>query len=81
MPIKLSDAVYTNLLEKNFDKALSLRNRYSFINANIFPLLSKEEQELLLEFEENCIKLQKDVNRDDVYTIAPKLGEKECSNE
>ncbi|MCF2140029.1 MAG: acyl-CoA dehydrogenase family protein [Candidatus Lokiarchaeota archaeon] len=76
MPIKLSDAVYTNLLEKNFDKALSLRNRYSFINANIFPLLSKEEQELLLEFEENCIKLQKDVNRDDVYTIAPKLGEK-----
>ena len=76
MPIKLSDAVYTNLLEKNFEKALSLRNRYSFINANIFPLLSKDEQNLLLEFEDVCVKLQKEVNLDDVYPIAPKLGEK-----
>lgn len=75
MPVKLKDVEFTNLLEKNFDKALNLRNRYSFINANIFPLLSKDEQDLMLEFQEVCVKLQKDVNPEDVYPIAPKLGE------
>ena len=75
MPVKLSDVSYTNLLEDNFEKALSLRNRYSFINANLFPLLSKEEQDLMLGFQEVCVKLQKEVDPLDVYPITPKLGE------
>ncbi len=75
MPIKLREVAYTNLLEKNFEKALSLRNRYSFINANIFPLLSKDEQDLMLGFQEVCVKLQKEIDPLDVYPITPKLGE------
>ncbi len=75
MPIKLSDAVFGNLLEKNYNKALSLGNRYSFINSNIFPLLNKEEIDLFSEFQDICKKLVKDVNVEDAYTILPKLGE------
>ena len=75
MPIKLSEAVYGNLLEKNYNKALSLGNRYSFINSNIFPLLNKEEIDLFSGFQDVCKKLVKDVNVDDAYTILPKLGE------
>jgi alkylation response protein AidB-like acyl-CoA dehydrogenase len=75
--MKLSDAVYGNLLEKNFEKALSVQNRYSFINANIFPILSKDEMELLNGFEQNCSKLVPDAheNKNDVYPMFPKLGE------
>ncbi|UYP44906.1 Crotonobetainyl-CoA reductase [Candidatus Lokiarchaeum ossiferum] len=75
MPLKLSEAVYGNLLEKNYNKALSLGNRYSFINSNIFPLLNKEEQDLFMGFQDVCKKLLKEVNVDDAYEILPKLGE------
>ncbi|MHA1718732.1 MAG: acyl-CoA dehydrogenase family protein [Promethearchaeota archaeon] len=73
--MKLKDAVYGTLLEKNYEKALALKNRYSFINANILPLLNKEDKELFLGFQEVCLKLQKQVNLEDVYEMLPSLGE------
>lgn len=77
--VKLSEVPYGKLLEKDYEKALSLQNKYSFINANVFPLLSKEEQNLLSEFEENCSKLAKDPaiinSKDDVYPAFPKFGD------
>ena len=73
--MKLKDAVYGTILEKNYEKALSLKNRYSFINANILPLLNKEDKEVFLGFQEICLKLQKEVNVEDAYTMLPKLGE------
>ncbi len=73
--MKLKDAVYGTILEKNYEKALSLKNRYSFINANILPLLNKEDKEVFLGFQEVCLKLQKQVNLEDAYEMLPKLGE------
>jgi len=73
--MKLKDAVYGTILEKNYEKALSLRNRYSFINANILPLLNKEDKDVFLGFQEVCLKLQKEVNLEDAYEMLPKLGE------
>ena len=73
--MKLNDVKYTTILEKNYEKALSLKNRYSFINANILPLLNKEEKDMFLGFQEVCLKLQKEVNIEDVYDMLPKLGE------
>jgi len=73
--MKLKDVKYTNMLEKNYEKALSLKNRYSFINTNILPLLNKEEKDMFLGFQDVCMKLQKEVNIEDVYDMLPKLGE------
>jgi len=73
--MKLNDVKYATILEKNYEKALSLKNRYSFINANILPLLNKEEKDMFLGFQEVCLKLQKEVNIEDVYDMLPKLGE------
>ncbi|MHA1475979.1 MAG: acyl-CoA dehydrogenase family protein, partial [Promethearchaeota archaeon] len=102
--MKLKDVKYTNMLEKNYEKALSLKNRYSFINTNILPLLNKEEKDMFLGFQDLknrysfintnilpllnkeekdmflgfqdvCMKLQKEVNIEDVYDMLPKLGE------
>lgn len=73
--MKLKDAKYGILMEKNYEKALSLKNRYSFINANILPLLNKEDKDMFLGFQEICLKLQKQVNLEDVYELLPKMGE------
>ena len=73
--MKLKDAVYGTMLEKNYEKALSLKNRYSFINANILPLLNKEDKEMFLGFQDVCLKLQKEVDLEDVYEMLPKMGE------
>jgi butyryl-CoA dehydrogenase len=75
--MKLSEAVYGSLLEKNYEKALSLGNRYSFVNANIFPLLDKDEVDEMMKMEDVCKRILPDVNAnlDDVYAVFPKLGE------
>ena len=77
--MKLSEANYTHLLEKNYEKALSLGNRYSFLNANLFPLLSKDEQDMMTEIQGVCKKLQKEADEcyvnEDAYPLFPKLGE------
>ncbi|XEO78309.1 Crotonobetainyl-CoA reductase [Candidatus Lokiarchaeum ossiferum] len=73
--MKLNEAIYGNLLEKNYEKGLSLGNRYSFINSNIFPLLSKEERDTFMGFQDVCKKLAPQVNIEDAYEILPKLGE------
>jgi len=73
--MKLKDAVYGTMMEKNYEKALSLKNRYSFINTNILPLLNKEDKEIFLGFQEVCLKLQKQVDLEDVYEMLPKIGE------
>jgi alkylation response protein AidB-like acyl-CoA dehydrogenase len=75
--MRLADVPYCRLLEDNYEKAFSLENRYSFINANIFPILSKEEIELFTGFQEVCKKLYKDAQQmsDDIYPLFPKLGE------
>ena len=75
MPLKLADVEYENLLSKNHEKALSLKNRFSFINANILPILSKDEQDLLLEFQKVAKKIFKTYNIEDTYESFPKLGE------
>jgi len=77
MPIKLSEAAFGQLLEKDHEKALNIGNRYSFINANLFPLLSREEQDMVSGFQEVNKQLLPEVNQhiDDVYPIFPKLGE------
>ncbi len=76
MPIKLDDVPYTNLLEKNYEKALSLSNRYSFVNSNILPMLTKEESELFTGFQDVCKNLNSKLNLNDVYNVFPDLGEK-----
>ena len=77
MPVPLSKIPYGNLLEKNYEKGLSLKNRYSFINANILPMLEKDEQNLLTDFQQVCSKNEKYVNEnlDDVYPTFAKFGE------
>jgi butyryl-CoA dehydrogenase len=79
LKLKISEAVYSNLLEKNYEKALSLKNRYSFINANLFPLLSKEEKDMMSEFQERNKKLVPFANEayknEDAYALFPKWGE------
>ena len=53
----------------------SLKNRYSFLNANP-SMLSKEEQDVFTDMQEKLSKFQKDVKAiKDVYEIFPKLGE------
>jgi len=76
--MKLKDTVIGSLLEKNYEKALSLGNKYSFLNANLMPLLSKEENDLFMEMQKVCKDLLPECNQnlDDVYAIFPKLGEK-----
>ena len=76
MPVDLNGIKYGNLLEKDYDKALKLSNRYSFINANLFPMLSKEEQTLLMGFQDVCRKNKKNVdeNLDDIYKAIPAFG-------
>jgi alkylation response protein AidB-like acyl-CoA dehydrogenase len=76
--LRLADVPYGTLLEKNYDKALSLNNHYSFINAHILPLLSKDEGNLLTEFEDHCKELHPDAIQcrvdQDAYAMFPKLG-------
>ncbi len=75
--MKLSDAVYGKLLEKDYEKTLSLSNRYGFLNANLFPLMSKEEIDMMMGFQEVYMKLVPDMqaNLDDVYPLF-ELGDK-----
>ena len=79
LKLKINEAVYTNLLEKNYEKGLSLSNRYSFINANLFPILSKDDIEMMTDFQERNKKLLPLANEayinDDAYAIFPKWGE------
>ncbi len=76
MPIPLNKIEYGNLLEKNYESALKLRNRYSFINANIFPILSDDEKDLLTHFQKVCRKNKRFVEKqtDDVYPTFEKFG-------
>ncbi len=55
--MNLSDAVYGSLLEKDYEKALSIGNRYSFLNANLFPMLTKDEIDLMVGYQEVYKKL------------------------
>jgi alkylation response protein AidB-like acyl-CoA dehydrogenase len=75
--MKLSEAEYGSILDKNIEKALKVENRYSFINANLRNLLKKEDFDFLLEMEENVIKLSKNPLNDpkDAYKMFPALGE------
>jgi alkylation response protein AidB-like acyl-CoA dehydrogenase len=67
---------YTSIMEDEYEDACTLDNRYSFMNANLFPMLSKEEQNFLLETQGKMKKLSKDVKAmKDVYEVFPKLGE------
>jgi len=67
---------YSKLMEDEYEDACSLKNRYSFLNANLFPMLSKEEQDVFTDMQEKLSKFQKDVKAiKDVYEIFPKLGE------
>ena len=76
--MKLSDAVYGTLLEKDYEKALSSGNRYSFLNANLFPMLTKEEMDMMMGFQEVYKKLLPDAlaNLDDVYPLFQNLETK-----
>jgi len=72
----MSSEEYTTIMEKEYEEACSLENRYAFLNANLFPMLSKEEQGILMDMQEKFKKYQKDVKAmKDVYEIFPKLGE------
>lgn len=77
MPIPLKEAEYSDLLEPNYQKALKLSNRYSFINANLLPMFSKEEQELFMEYQAVLLKINKRAEDylDDVYPLIPQLAE------
>ncbi|QEE17395.2 acyl-CoA dehydrogenase family protein [Promethearchaeum syntrophicum] len=79
MKLNINEALYTNLLEKNYEKALNLKNRYSFINANLFPILSKEERDMVSDFQEKNVKLVSFSNEayknGDAYALFPKWGE------
>jgi len=45
----MSSEEYTTIMEKEYEEACSLENRYAFLNANLFPMLSKEEQGILID--------------------------------
>ena len=77
MPIKLEDSEYTNLLEKNYVRALKTQNRFSFMNASVLPMFDKDEQEMFMGFQSVLLKLDKIADQyvDDVYPMIPMLGE------
>ncbi|MHA1821003.1 MAG: acyl-CoA dehydrogenase family protein [Promethearchaeota archaeon] len=70
-----------NILEKIIDdkiqENITLRNIYTILNENLFPLLKEEEREFVKEVEEFCIDLKPTIDYEkDVYVLFPKLGEK-----
>jgi len=77
MTIKIQDVAIAKIMEKNFEKALSIGNKYSFLNANLFPMLSKEERDTFTEFQDHGKKMfpLAQENVADVYPLFPKIGE------
>jgi alkylation response protein AidB-like acyl-CoA dehydrogenase len=69
--MQLKDAKYGRLLNDNYEDALSLQNRYNFVNANVFPLLSEKQQKFMLELEDLCLKFYPtaQANLNDVYAV------------
>ncbi len=65
------------IIADEIEEALSLENRYRVLNENIFPMLSKPEQNFLLEVQKYCLDIAPSIDWDkDVYVLFPKLGEK-----
>ena len=59
---------------------LSLKNRYSFLNNNLTPILSQKEFNFLREVERFCLRFEKKNNiihgpDDDIYDWIPAFGE------
>ena len=75
--MELKDAKIGHLLEDNYEEALSLKNRFAFLNANLFPNLSEQEQQYVKELEDLAIKWEPKVleHLDDVYPLFPLLLE------
>jgi len=65
------------IIADEIEEALSLENRYKVLNDNIFPMLSPEEQEFLLEVQKYCLDIEPSIDwTEDVYVLFPKLGER-----
>jgi alkylation response protein AidB-like acyl-CoA dehydrogenase len=73
--MKLADAEYCHILDDNYEDALSLKNRYKILNANVFSLLTEKQQKFMLEIQDRFLpfypKVQK--NLDDVYPLFPEF--------
>ncbi|HMF31491.1 MAG TPA: acyl-CoA dehydrogenase family protein [Candidatus Lokiarchaeia archaeon] len=70
------DEYETRVVNEEILKKMELKNRYSWIRANMMPLLEDYEMKFFDKVSRFCLKMEKECNhaKDDVYTWIPKFG-------
>ncbi|MHA1822166.1 MAG: acyl-CoA dehydrogenase family protein [Promethearchaeota archaeon] len=65
-------------INEEIEKALSLKKRYAFLNANFMALLGEKEKNFMNKIERFCVRMDKKVDhaKDDIYDWIPAFGEK-----
>jgi len=54
---------------------MSLKNVFSILNDNLFPILNEEEKQYALQLQEFCLDLEPRIDKNkDVYVLFPELG-------